>query len=96
MKITDDSKKKFIRNIHQNIDEDTTTEEYEALVMNTRDRYLMKAIRTKMVKHNENETEKIWFNKDIEQAIKLRKLYNRQRRNEQDQARYEELSNLYI
>ena len=96
MKITDDSKKKFIRNIHQNIDEDTTTEEYEALVMNTRDRYLMKTIRTKMVKHNENETEKIWFNKDIEQAIKLRKLYNRQRRNELDQARYEELSNLYM
>ena len=64
--------------------------------MNTRDQYLMKTIRTKMVKHSENETEKIWFNKDIEQAIKLRKLYNRQRRNEQDQARYEELSNLYM
>ena len=69
MKITDESKKNFIRTIHQNINEDTTTEEYEALVMNTRYQYLIKTIRLKIVKHSENETEKIWFNKDIEQAI---------------------------
>ena len=36
-------------------------------------------MRTKMIRHD--ETQKIWFNKDIEDAIKRRKLYNRQRRN---------------
>ena len=35
--------------------------------------------------------QKIWFNKDIEDAIKRRKLYNRQRRNEHDTRKQEEL-----
>ena len=39
----------------------------------------METMRTKMIRHD--ETQKIWFNKDIEDAIKRRKLYNGQRRN---------------
>ena len=31
MKITEDSKRKFIRAIHQNVTEDTTIEDYETL-----------------------------------------------------------------
>ena len=40
----------------------------------------MKTMRTNnMIRHD--ETQKMWFNKDIEDAIKRRKLYYIQRRN---------------
>ena len=94
MKITEDSKRKFLRTIHQNVTEDTTIEDYETLIINVRNQHLMKTMRNKMIRHD--ETQKIWFNKDIEDAIKRRKLYNRQRRNEQDTRKQEELNNLYM
>ena len=94
MKITEGSKRKFIGVIHQNVTEDTTIEDYETLIVNVRNEHLMKTMRTKAIKHDETQT--IWFNKDIEDAIKRRKLYNRQRRNERDTRKQEEFTNLYM
>ena len=54
----------------------------------------MKTMRTKVTKYN--KIQKIRFNKDIEDAIKRRKLYNRQRRNKHDGRKQEELNNIYM
>ena len=43
----------------------------------------MKTMKKKIPKQG-NKEDNIWFNKDIEKAIKTRKLYNRQKRKESD------------
>ena len=44
---------------------------------------MMKTLKCKVLKC-EKTKESIWFNKEIEKEIKLRKKYNREKRNEND------------
>ena len=42
----------------------------------------MKTIKGKVLSQNNKKEENAWFNKEIKNAIKLRKSYNRQKKNE--------------
>ena len=56
-----------------------TIEKYEEIITDAKDSCLMKKMKKKIPKQS-NKEDNIWFNKDIEMAIKTRKLYNRQKR----------------
>ena len=54
----------------------------------------MKTMKKKIPKQG-NKEDNIWFNKDIEKAIKTRKLYNRQKRKESDHIKKQDLEQKY-
>ena len=60
-----------------------------------KEKCLMKTIKRKVSSQDNNKEENAWFNKEIENAIKLRKSYNRQKRNENNEDKKNVLCNLY-
>ena len=55
---------------------------------------MLKTIKRRLSKINREE-EKIWFNKSIESEIKIRKMYNRQKRVEEDKQKKNILEEKY-
>ena len=85
MKINDETKAAFMDTVRNNINIDTSIGEYERVICNAKEKCLMKTIKRKVSSQDNNKEENAWFNKEIENAIKLRKSYNRQKRNENNE-----------
>ena len=49
----------------------------------------------KKIPKQDNKEDNIWFDKEIEKAIKTRKLYNRQKINESDHIKQQDLEQKY-
>ena len=86
MKINDETKAAFMDTVRNNINIDTSIGEYERVICNAKEKCLMKTIKRK-VSSQDNKEENAWFNKEIENAIKLRKSYNRQKRNKNNEVK---------
>ena len=87
MKINDETKAAFMDTVRNNINIDTSIGEYERVICNAKEKCLMKTIKRKVSSQDNNKEENAWFNKEIENAIKLRKSYNRQKRNENNEVK---------
>ena len=83
LKINDVTKQNFLDTVKKELRNretpDITIEKYEKIITDAKDSCLMKTMKKKIPKQG-NKEDTIWFNKDIEKAIKTRKLYNRQKK----------------
>ena len=64
------------------------------MINSAKDQTMMKTLKCKLLKC-EKTKESIWFNKEIEKEIKLRKKYNREKRNENDETKKSILDEKY-
>ena len=98
LKINDVTKQNFLDTVKKELRNrntpDITIEKYEKIITDAKDSCLMKTMKKKIPKQG-NKEDNIWFNKDIEKAIKTRKLYNRQKRNESDHIKKQDLEQKY-
>ena len=65
----------------ETLEGDITLEQYESILKDATSKSMSKTINRRLAKTREEE--KIWFNKTIESEIKIRKMYNRQKRAEE-------------
>ena len=86
IKINEETTKHFMALVKSKIETlegDITLEQYESILRNATSKSMLKTIKRRLSKIN-REKEKIWFNKTIESKIEIRKMYNRQKRVEED------------
>ena len=86
IKINEETTKHFMALVKSKIETlegDITLEQYESILRDASSKSMLKTIKRRLSKINREEV-KIWFNKSIESEIKIRKMYNRQKRVEED------------
>ena len=67
----------------ETLEGDITLEQYESIIKDATSKSMSKTIKRRLA-NKTREEEKIWFNTTIESEIKIRKMYNRQKRVEED------------
>ena len=82
IKINGESKNNFMNSINNSIFYGISMEEYQEHITLAKNKHLCQIIKIRTSTDNKNETNKIWFNKEIYEAIKLRKAFNKKARNE--------------
>jgi len=95
LKINEETTQEFLNILKGKINNETSLENYEHIINEAKENSMTRSMKRRISNRNEQE-EKIWFNKDIEKEIKLRKAYNRQMRNEQQQEKKNELKEMYL
>ena len=90
VKIYEETSRKFTAQVKININHNTTLEQNEDIIKEAKQQCMVRTI-NKIFSNITGEEEKPWFCEKIKRDICIRKTYNRERRNEQDQCKREML-----